>query len=123
VEDRPEPVSLLQLMVANAMLLSGLYALLGLVAELGRRFLPSRVMDHASLVLDSLPARALELVGLMGPLRDALFDGRISNFTVRLAFGAASFVVIFVLALLVGAVTGGLRKLHARKVGRAGAGE
>lgn len=123
MDERAEPVPLLRVMIANAMLLSGVYALLGLLAELARQYLPSRLSDHAALVIDSLPARALELLGLMGPLRDALFDGRISNFVVRLAFGVTSFAVIFVLALLVGSLTGLARRLTAKKAGRAGAGE
>ncbi|WP_370458953.1 hypothetical protein [Aggregicoccus sp. 17bor-14] len=86
----------------NAFILSVLYLLLGIGVELGRRMYPSRFLQRLSLSLDSLPARALELVGALSPLRDAYLEGRVSELGVRLVFGATTLGVIFLLALLVG---------------------
>ena len=60
---------LLPVLGSNAFVLSVLYLLLGIGVELGRRFYPSRLLQQLSLSLDSLPARALEMAGALGPLR------------------------------------------------------
>jgi hypothetical protein len=99
----------------NAFILSVLYLVLGIAVELGRRFHPSRFLQRLSLSLDSLPARALELVGALGPLRDAYLDGRVSELTVRLVFGLTTLVVIFLLALLVGLAGWSLRNALERR--------
>jgi hypothetical protein len=68
--------------------------------------------------LDSLPARALELVGLMQPLRTAYFSGRVSESVLRLVFGATTIVIIFLLAVVVGMFMGSLRSLVLRRGSR-----
>ncbi|MCP3104835.1 hypothetical protein LZ198_38815 [Myxococcus sp. K15C18031901] len=105
-------------MWGNAFLLSVLYLLVGLVVEIALNRWPSRFLQRLSLSLDSLPARALELVGAMEPLRAAFFSGHIPEFGVRLVFGVTTVVVIFLLALVVGTLMGGLRYLLARSAAR-----
>ncbi len=96
-------------MGANAFLLSILYLLVGILVEGVRRVWPVGFIRRMSLSLDSLPARALELVGAMQPLRDAYFSGRISEFSVRLVFGVTTVSIIFLLAVVVGVFMGSLR--------------
>ncbi|WP_338873589.1 hypothetical protein [Myxococcus stipitatus] len=107
-------------MWGNAFLLSVLYLLVGVVVEIALRMFPSRFLQRLSLSLDSLPARALELTGAMEPLRTAFFNGRISEFGVRLIFGFTTVVVIFLLALVVGTLMGTLRYFIARAALRRG---
>lgn len=102
-------------MGSNAFLLSIIYLLTGIGVELARRFYPSRLVQQLSLSLDSLPARALELVGALEPLRSAYLDGRISDAQVRLVFGVTTIAVIFILAFVVGLLVGGLRSYVERR--------
>ena len=102
----------------NAFVLSVLYLLLGIAVELGRRFYPSRLLQQLSLSLDSLPARALEMAGALGPLRDAYMEGRVSELAVRLVFGATTLGVIFLLALAVGLAGWSVRGALERRLQR-----
>ncbi|HET9449405.1 MAG TPA: hypothetical protein VFO83_00910 [Aggregicoccus sp.] len=94
---------------ANAFVLSVLYLLVGIAVELARRVHPSRFLQRLSLSLDSLPARALDFLNLLAPLREAYLAGQVSELGVRLVFGATTLVVIFVLALAVGVAGWSLR--------------
>ncbi|MFP2911353.1 hypothetical protein ACLESD_41280 [Pyxidicoccus sp. 3LFB2] len=105
-------------MWSNAFLLSLLYLVVGFGVELALRFFPSRFLQRLSLSLDSLPARALEMAGAMEPLRTAYFSGRITEFGVRVLFGITTVVVIFMLALVVGSLMGGMRLFVARRAWR-----
>ncbi|RKH54766.1 hypothetical protein [Corallococcus aberystwythensis] len=96
-------------MWGNAFLLSVLYLLAGIVVETLRRRYPKYFFDRLSMALDSLPARALELVHAMEPLRAAYFSGRITDLGVRVVFGVVTVAVIFLLALVVGAIMAVLR--------------
>ncbi|MFY1824372.1 hypothetical protein ACN47A_00485 [Myxococcus fulvus] len=108
---------MLRIMWGNAFLLSALYLLVGVVVEVALRYFPSLFLQRLSLSLDSLPARALELMGAMEPLRTAYFNGRIPEYAVRLVFGLTTVAVIFLLALVVGTVMGTLRHLLSRRRG------
>jgi hypothetical protein len=114
----PPPVPLIRIMGSNAFLLSVLYLLVGIGVEVARRLWPSFFLQRLSLSLDSLPARALELVGWMEPLREAYFSGRVSESVLRLVFGATTLVIIFLLAVVVGGVMGTLRGLLLRRGSR-----
>lgn len=107
----PPPLPLLRIMSGNAFLLSVLYLVVGIAVELTRRVWPSRLVQRLSLSLDSLPARALELLGWMEPLREAYYAGRVSEVTLRLVFGFTTIVIIFLLAVVVGVFMGSLRGL------------
>ncbi|WP_223646579.1 hypothetical protein [Corallococcus sp. EGB] len=96
-------------MWGNAFLLSVLYLLAGIVVESVRRRYHTPFFERLSMALDSLPARALELVHAMEPLRAAYFSGRITDLGVRAVFGVATVAVIFLLALVVGAIMAVLR--------------
>ncbi|WP_420715229.1 hypothetical protein [Corallococcus sp. BB11-1] len=120
VRERPPSSPLLQVMWGNAFLLSVLYLLVGIVVELLRRRFRSPLVERLSMALDSLPARALEVVHGLEPLRAAYFDGRISDLGVRVLFGVVTVVVIFLLALVVGAIMGVLRWAILRAASRKG---
>lgn len=100
---KPPPVPLFRIMVGNATLLSLVYLAVGTAVELVRRFYPARWVDRAGLVLDSLPARTLELVGAMVPLRTAYGYGQLSEMQLRIIFSLTTIVIIFGMALIVGA--------------------
>jgi hypothetical protein len=99
----------------NAFLLSIIYLLVGISVEVARRVYPSRFVQRLSLSLDSLPARALELVGVMEPLRTTYLNGQIPEYQVRLIFAGTTIVIIFVLAFVVGILVGGLRSYVERR--------
>jgi hypothetical protein len=105
----------MRIMGGNAFLLSVLYLVVGIGVEIARRVWPTRFVQRLSLSLDSLPARALELVGWMEPLREAYFSGHISESTLRLVFGATTIVIIFLLAVVVGVFMGTLRGILLRR--------
>jgi hypothetical protein len=102
-------------MAGNAFLLSVIYLLVGIVVEIARRVYPSTFVQRLSLSLDSLPARALELVGVMEPLRTRYMDGKLPEYQVRLIFAATTIGIIFLLAFLVGVLVGGLRAYVERR--------
>jgi hypothetical protein len=118
VETSPQPAPslppqphypLLRIMGSNAFLLSIVYLLVGIAVEAARRLYPSPLVKRLSLSLDSLPARALEFVGLMEPLRADYLNGQIPDYQVRLIFAGTTIVIIFVLAFVVGILVGSLR--------------
>ena len=65
--------------------------------------------DNGAPLGEILPARCLDGVGLLAPLRTAYTSGQITELGVRLAFGAATVAVIFALALGVGTALGLVR--------------
>jgi hypothetical protein len=106
----PQPhYPLLRIMGSNAFLLSIVYLLVGIAVEGARRLYPSSLVKRVSLSLDSLPARALEFLGLMEPLRADYLNGKLPDYQVRLIFAGTTIVIIFVLAFVVGILVGSLR--------------
>ncbi len=105
----PQPYPLLRIMASNAFLLSIVYLLVGIAVEAARRLYPSRFVQRLSLSLDSLPARVLDLVGVLDPLRADYLNGKIPDYQVRLIFAGTTIVIIFVLAFVVGMLVGSLR--------------
>ena len=115
----PTPtLPLMRIMSGNAFLLSILYLLVGLGVEVARRLRPSVFILRLSLSLDSLPARALEWVGLMEPLREAYFSGRVTEAALRLVFSSTTVGIIFLLAVGVGLLMGTLRGFLLRQSSR-----
>lgn len=112
------PLPLMRIMSGNAFLLSVLYLLVGIGVEGARRVYPTVFLQKLSLSLDSLPARALELVGLMQPLREAYFALEMRPFGLRLVFGFTTIVIIYLLAVVVGVFMGSLRSLLLRRASR-----
>nr|WP_225937363.1 hypothetical protein [Myxococcus sp. RHSTA-1-4] len=102
-------------MWGNAFLLSLIYLLVGLLVELAMQRWDRRFLRNLSLSLDSLPARALEMVGALEPLRTAFFNGHISESGVRVIFGLTTVAVIFLLALVVGIFMSGVRLFMVRR--------
>jgi hypothetical protein len=105
-------------MVGNASLLSVIYLSAGVAIEALRRIHPAPWMEKGSLALDSLPARALDLLGALGPLRDAYVFGHISEIALRLIFGATVVGIIFALAFALGIAMWIGRWLWARQAAR-----
>jgi len=94
-----------RMVVGNALALSALYLALGVAVELLRGHAPSTTVLRFSYALDALPARILEKLGLLIPLREAYTDGRLSEPVVRLIFGSTAVLFVFLLALLIGSAT------------------
>jgi hypothetical protein len=105
------PLPLMRIMTGNAFLLSILYLLVGLGTEVAWRVRPTVFLQRLSLSLDALPARVLEWLRLLGPLREAYFTERLPAGALRVVFGATTVAIIYVLALVVGLVMGTLRGL------------
>ncbi|NMO22390.1 hypothetical protein HPC49_39315 [Pyxidicoccus fallax] len=110
-------------MWGNAFLLSLIYLAVGLVVELALTRWQTPFLRNLSLSLDSLPARALELVGAMGPLRQAYLTDQIPKYGLRIIFGLTTMAVIFLLALVVGTFMGGLRVFLMRRAYRRAGGD
>jgi hypothetical protein len=100
-----------QIMVGNASLLSVIYLAAGACIEGWRRLHPSPGVDRLSLALEALPARALELLGAMGALREYYVYGKISELWVRVIFGTTVIAIIFALAILLGMAMWTVRRL------------
>lgn len=99
-----------RVMIGNAFILSIAYLAVGVVVEVLRREVPHRWVSRASAVLDSLPVRVLELVGLLNPVREAYVAQELSGFWLRAIFGMTAVAVIFALALVVGVGTWGAQR-------------
>jgi hypothetical protein len=97
-----ERFPLLQIMLGNSFLLSGIYLMGGLLVECLRRLHPSEGVIRTTIALDRLPAGVLEVLGLMEPIREAYLHEEIGAGMLRLVFGATTVALIFALALLVG---------------------
>ncbi len=99
---------LIRTMAANAFLLSALYLVVGLVLELLRRRVGWPVATRLLIAMDALPARALDAVGLLTPLREAYLAGDVREWVLRAVFSLTAMVVIFATAVFVGLVMSGL---------------
>ena len=95
--------------------MSVVYLAVGVLVELLRRFFPMTWVTRATLVLDSLPGRTLELLGVMEPLRLAYVYGRVSESGLRVIFAFTTLVIIFAMALVVGAGMWLLRRFIYRR--------
>ena len=109
------PRRFLQVVAGNALSISAIYLLIGVIVEVLRVQSPSSTVMRVSYALDALPARVLERLGLLGPLKEAYTDGRIGESTVRLVFGATAVGFVFVLALGLAATTLLVRELLTRR--------
>ena len=102
----PEPggerFPLVQIMLGNSFLLSGIYLSCGLLVECLRRIHPSETVVRTSIALDRLPAGVLEVLGLLGPIREAYLQNNIGEMTLRVVFGLTTVALIFTLAIMVG---------------------
>lgn len=105
-------------MAGNAFLLSVIYLLVGIAVEVARRVYPSTFVQRLSLSLDALPAKALEFIGAMEPLRRIYLNGKMAEYQVRLIFGVTTVIIIFLLAFVVGLLVGGLRSYVERRAMR-----
>jgi uncharacterized membrane protein SpoIIM required for sporulation len=105
-------------MGSNAFMLTIIYLVVGITVEALRRVYPTKFVQRLSLSLDSLPARALELMGVMERLREDYLHGLISDYQVRLIFGVTTIIVIFLLAFAVGVLVGSLRSYIERRAMR-----
>ncbi|MDQ3265075.1 MAG: hypothetical protein M3Y59_15685 [Myxococcota bacterium] len=91
----------LHVMLSNAILLSIIYLVAGVVLELLRKLYPMRWVETGMIVLDSLPARLLHVLGWLGPLTEAVVYNQLSGFWLRVVFNVTTIVIIFALAATV----------------------
>jgi hypothetical protein len=115
VEEGAPRFPLVRIMLGNATLLSLLYLVAAIAIEVVRRYFSTRWSEKASLAMESLPARALEMVGLLAPLKRSYVYGSMSEFMVRLIFGTTTVAIIFLMALLVGAGMWTIRMIWERQ--------
>src|SRR5262249_46728991 len=92
-----------------------LYLAIGVVVEGLRVQWPSNAVLRVSYALDALPARVLERLGLLGPLKEASTDGRVGASMGRLVFGVTAGGVGFVLARGLAAMTLLVREMVLRR--------
>lgn len=111
----PPRYPMLQVMIGNAVLLSVIYLVVGIAFEVLLKVFPMKWVETATVVLDSLPARALHLLGLLGPLTEAAVYGRISGFWLRAVFAGTTIAIIFILAALVAVLMTLVAKLADRR--------
>lgn len=111
----PPRYPVLQVMLGNAVLLSIIYLVAGIAFELLLKVHPMKWVETATVVLDSLPARALHVLGLLGPLTEAAAYNRISGFWVRAVFAVTTIGIIFLLAALVAVLMTLVAKLAERR--------
>lgn len=109
------PRRFLQVVAGNALALSALYLAIGVAVEALRVVAPSAGVMRVSYALDALPARVLERLGLLLPLREAYTDGRVGESMVRLVFGTTAVGFVFVLAIGLAAMTLLVRELSRRR--------
>jgi hypothetical protein len=109
------PRRFFHVVAANALALSALYLGLGVVVEGLRVQSPSTAVLRVSYALDALPARVLERLGLLGPLKEAYTDGRVGEGVVRLVFGVTAVGFVFVLALALAGLALMVHRLVARR--------
>jgi len=109
------PRRFLRVVAGNALALSALYLAIGVVVEGLRVTAPSTAVLRVSYALDALPARVLERLKLLTPLKEAYTDGRIGESMVRLVFGATAVGFVFVLALGLAAATLLVREIVLRR--------
>jgi hypothetical protein len=88
--------------LANATILSGVYLIGGAVVEVVRRAWNPRWAERLSHAFEDFPARMLHALGLFEPLRRAWIEGHLSEFQVRLVYGATMVLLFFSLSLAVG---------------------
>ena len=105
---------MLRLVFLNTYLLSVIYLVAGLTTELCRRFIPGPFVRRLSFALDALPSRALMKLGLMEHVRDWYESGRLNDLELRVLFSLTTLLVIFVLALVLGAVLSTLQRVATR---------
>lgn len=110
----PNRVHLLQVLFGNAVLLSAIYLVVGIAFEVLLKIYPAEWVETGTVVLDSLPARLLHLLGVLGPLSEAAAYNRVSGFWVRAIFAGTTIAIIFLLAAAVAAVM----TLITRQLGR-----
>jgi hypothetical protein len=109
------PLRLVRWSLGNSTVLAGLYLLLSAGVELARRLGHARWAERLSLGLENLPARTLQALGLLEPLRRSWIEGQLGDLEVRLAYGATSVAIIYLLGLVVGAAMWGLARLASRR--------
>lgn len=98
----PQPVSLLRWSLGNSTGLSAVYLLVSVGVELARRVGHARWAERLSLGMESVPARTLEALGLLEPLRRRWMTGELSDLGARVVYGVTSVALIYALGLLVG---------------------
>ena len=99
---------IIRIVLQNAFILSVVYLVLGIGVEAAWRFDVFRGhlrLEHwvyrFSLGLDALPARVLDLLGVLAPLQQAYADGHIGEMGLRWIFALTTVGIIVLTAFLV----------------------
>ena len=95
-------VPVVRISLSNATVLSVFYLGIAIALEGVRRLFGFRWAERACLAMEAFPVRALELLGLMEPLKRAYAWDQLSPVQVRLLLGLTTVLLIFVLAMAVG---------------------
>jgi hypothetical protein len=103
----PPTGSILRWSLANSTGLSALYLVISAAVEVARRVGHARWSERLSLGLESLPARTLDVLGLLEPLRHRWMAGEVSSLGVRLIYGVTSIALIYLLGVMVAALMWG----------------
>jgi len=88
--------------MANASVLSVAYLVVATVIEAARKWLNYRWTETAAVRLDAVPAVTLDWFGLYAPLRQAVIEGSLPTWAMRLLLGAVGVGSIFLVAIGVG---------------------
>jgi hypothetical protein len=108
------PLEVFRISLTNASMLSALYLMTAVVVEGVRRTWNPRWAERLSLALEAFPARTLEVLGLLEPLRQAWLSHTVTDLGVRVVYGATTVALIFTLGLTVGAAMWALLWLFRR---------
>lgn len=110
----PRP-SLLKVMVENAITMSVLYLGTAALLEALRRVHSNTFLEAITRDFERVPARVLDVVGLLAPLRNTYVYGGMSELALRGVFGVTMVATIFVMAVVVGSVLWAVLRLIERR--------
>lgn len=109
-----EAPGLWRTLLSNVFVLSAIYLVIGLLLEVVRKAFDSAWAARILTAMDGLPSRALQLLGLLAPLREAYGRGALDTWELRAIFSLATVAVIAATAVLVGLAMALLTRLFRR---------
>lgn len=109
-------VPFFRISLANATILSCVYLAVGACVEAARRLFSPRWAEYVVDAMEAFPARLLDLLGLLEPMRLAFVHDRLDVWHVRAIYGLVTVGMIFAIGLSVGALMWGLAKLTTKHV-------
>jgi hypothetical protein len=104
LETAAPPAPIFKISLGNATLLSVSYLVIATLNDIARRVFNWRFTEVVSDHLEEFPARTLRWAHLWRPLKDAYVQELIGPLGVRLSLGLTMVVLIYALAMFVGAL-------------------